>query len=446
MFGNVTMEPTDFAVAVEDPAIKEVMILRTGATMSASRLISRLRYDRLVRLRTDIRDKLHSDAPLVGCGYCGRPVYLVESVRKAFFFRHLEEDGTCPAISRGDLNQDQIRALKYAGRQESAAHRDLKALIARSLLADSTFSDVMLETTWRGVRDPDALRRPDVQAIHGGKRIAFEAQLSTTFLDVVVDRKRFYREEGGLLVWVLRNFEPDYRRATTDDILFNNNSNVLVIDKETTAASEAAGRFMVRCHYRRPTLVAGAVGTAWEARLVPWSDLTLDFARQRAFHFDCEVADVRTELVRLVCAPLPADDEERRERGTTWQRIEADLTERGILLPQRALSDQRFTTIIRCIESALAGRPVRYSFSRLVGVAHLLAEKYPEALITFTLALRHAGHEKTIEAEDKSGKWSRKLEKLRSEYRLDRSRFTLDTEMDSIIHFLYPHIFPRHDK
>jgi hypothetical protein len=279
----------------------------------------------------------------------------------------------------------------------------------------------------------------------------------------VVDRKRFYREEGGLLVWVLRNFEPDYRRATTDDILFNNNSNVLVIDKETTAASEAAGRFMVRCHYRRPTIVAGAVGTVWEARLVPWSDLTLDFARQRAFHFHCEAADaelsgvfeaektakardqeaahLRAELVRLVCAAPTADDEEKRERGRTWQKIETALAERGITLPQRALSDLRFTTIIRCMESALAGRPVYYNYNRLVEVAHRLAEDCPEALGAFTSALKFSGHDITVDLEDKSGKWCRKREDIRRQFRLDKSRFSLDNETTSIIRFLYPEIF-----
>ena len=321
----------------------------------------------------------------------------------------------------------------------------------------------MLETTWRGVRDPDALRRPDVQAIHHGKRIAFEAQLSTTFLDVVVDRKRFYREEGGLLVWVLRSFEPDYRRATTDDILFNNNSNVLVIDKETAAASEAAGQFMVRCHYRRPTLVAGAVGTVWESRPVPWSDLTQDFAGQRAFYFDCEAADaelngvveaektakagdqeathLRVELVRLVCAAPSADDEEKRERGKTWQKIETALEERGITLPQHALSDLRFTTIIRCLESALAGRPVYYEFKKLVEVAHRLAEHYPEALAAFTSVLKYTGHDIIIDSNDKSGKWRKKLDELRRKYKLDKDKFILDEETMSIIHFLYPDVF-----
>ncbi|MBP0685607.1 hypothetical protein J8J21_21420, partial [Mycobacterium tuberculosis] len=81
-------------------------------------------------------------------------------------------------------------------------------------------------------------------------------------------------------------------------------------------------------------------------------------AEKTAKAIDQEAAHLRAELVRLACAAPPADDAERRERGKTWQRIEAALAERSITLPQRALSDLRFTTIIRCMESALAGRPV----------------------------------------------------------------------------------------
>ena len=93
MFGNVTIEPTDFAVAVEDPEIDEVIFLHSGQRRVAPRLISGLRYDRLVRLRSEIKDRLSADNPLVGCGYCGHPVRLVQSVRKAFFFGTRERTG-----------------------------------------------------------------------------------------------------------------------------------------------------------------------------------------------------------------------------------------------------------------------------------------------------------------------------------------------------------------
>lgn len=167
------------------------------------------------------------------CAICGTAVYIVSSPDKAFFFRHRVEDGCCPAQTRDGLSEDDIRTMKYKGAQESEAHRRLKALIERSLVADPRFQGVLAEKVWRGQRDPASLRRPDIQARLDDLRIAFEAQLTTTFLDVVIGRKTFYRAEGGLLVWVLPHFDPAYRQLTVDDLLFNNNADVLILDRES---------------------------------------------------------------------------------------------------------------------------------------------------------------------------------------------------------------------
>ncbi|MDH8399264.1 hypothetical protein QIG82_27740, partial [Klebsiella pneumoniae] len=71
-------------------------------------------------------------------------------------------------------------------------------LIERSLSADVSFApeSIVQETRWRATSDPKTWRQPDVQAAREGQRFAFEVQLSTTFLGVVVERRIFYREEG----------------------------------------------------------------------------------------------------------------------------------------------------------------------------------------------------------------------------------------------------------
>jgi hypothetical protein len=69
----------------------------------------------------------------------------------------------------------------------------------------------------------------------------------------------FYRDVGAHLIWVLASFSEDYRRMTTDDLLFSNNSNVFVVDEETVRLSEEAKRFHLRCHYRIPFCNAGSI-------------------------------------------------------------------------------------------------------------------------------------------------------------------------------------------
>jgi hypothetical protein len=274
---------------------------------------------------------MEDSRPRVVCAICATPVYLVASTEKAFFFRHRVEDGSCPAQTRTGLTNDELRAMKYKGAQESDAHRRLKGFVERSLRADNQFQDIEVERTWRGQRDPAAIRRPDVQARRAELRIAFEAQLTTTFLDVVIGRKRFYRTEGGLLVWVFPYFDPSHRRLTEDDLLFNNNSNVLVVDRKTMEASEATGCFTARCFYRRPTLQGYVLGTIWESCLVKWDSPSIDLDKQQVFAFDYEAAEQQLLETRnaAILAERDANDQAARDAlfafvtsrvdGTNWQ-------------------------------------------------------------------------------------------------------------------------------
>ena len=267
---NVTIDPLAPASAVEAPTIREVIDLDTGKIVPVVGFIQSLRYEQVVKVRLDVRTRLARASPRYVCAYCSTPAYLVANETKRFFFRHVVEDGSCPAVTRGELSQDEIRARKYDGLQESEPHKKLKTLIARCLSADSTFSDIKTEVTWKSVSQPGQRRKPDVQAQHGALKLAFEVQLSTTFLDVVVARREFYRAEAGLVVWIMAALDPAYRRLTTDDLLFSNNSNILVADDETTLLSERTGTFHVRCFYRRPRLEGDVLAADWEDRVVPF--------------------------------------------------------------------------------------------------------------------------------------------------------------------------------
>lgn len=165
-------------------------------------------------------------------------------------------------------------------------------MIVRGLSADAAFADVCEEKSWRSTSSPHQRRQPDAQARLGDVRIAFEIQLSTTFLDVVVGRREFYRGENAMLIWIMGHFDPEYRRLTTDDMLFSNNANMLVVDEQTAALSEASGIFHLRCIHRRPGRDSHGITGVWEEHVVPIHQLTLDVGDQRAFLFDYHTAEL----------------------------------------------------------------------------------------------------------------------------------------------------------
>ena len=104
-----------------------------------------------------------------------------------FHFRHhpvIEGLIQCDISTKGELSSAQITAIKYNAQKESQAHIRLKGIIRDSLIADRSCGEPLVEKVWTGqpVADRATWRKPDVQVVRGNDRIAFEVQLSTTFL------------------------------------------------------------------------------------------------------------------------------------------------------------------------------------------------------------------------------------------------------------------------
>ena len=160
------------SLAVDNPAIQDVLDLQTGQHHPVTKVISS-DYAEVVQLRMALRTHIYTKQPLYACSLCGVPVYLASNPDKShFFFKHTLEDGRCPAQTRGELSQQEINARKYNGAKESALHRRVKDWVVQCLSADPRFSQIRSEETWK--RSLGQWRRPDVQARYGDIPVIFE--------------------------------------------------------------------------------------------------------------------------------------------------------------------------------------------------------------------------------------------------------------------------------
>lgn len=460
---NVTYDPLAQAQLAPNPAIKTLMSLETGEFFTAQELVETRTYEAVVRLRNVLREALHRKTPKLICDRCLAAAYLVSSTTKRFFFRHVHEDGSCTAVTRAGLTVDQIKARQYQGLRESQAHHALKNLIEASLLLDPAFADVAVERTWRGA---EGWRRPDVGASLGGLRLAFEGQLSTTFLSVVVERRAFYRDNGGLLVWVLGDFDPDNRRMTEDDIVFPNNANVLVVNDESLAASRATGRFMVKVWHRRPRAAHLSQAAEWVCQTAAFADLTLDQATQRAFLVDVEgqeaaakaaaaeaariareaalaakaaaMATLREDFLAFLEEDRPNDEEE----AVAWSAFERRFLEAGVALPERPWVRGELQRWQRLVRTALSGEVFGWGFSTLPQVAHHLHDQHPGLLYVFGWLLQASGHNARLKTQDGTRKWRQKADRLRALAPEDRERFKPDLGRLELLLFLFPDAAP----
>lgn len=488
MWGSaaITEAPLAQARSVARPAIKEVLDLETGEFLNSAEFITGFLYQALVKERGIILGRMHRDEPRFVCADCMVPVYLVSRPEEhIFFFRHRHEDGSCPARTRSPLSEEEICARKYHGLRESEPHKALKAMLLRCLDADPAFSGIATEQHWKSSSREKAYRRPDVQAEDSSGKIAFEVQLSTTFLRVVVGRRDFYREEGALLVWLFRGFDPSYRLMTTDDLLFPNNSNLFVIDEETVRISLEREQLHFRCHFRRPIRSGDKVTDCFESEIVAFEALTQDREGQRVYYFDYDGAEAairiaiaadlaeaeaaaqerrRAEIARQEVeearrrAELDTNDRKdffefwRKHGGTfrhtaetrgAWLDLRGRFAWRDILLPDYPDSSAEARAMISALYSAREGKPVGWNYEKLVQVAHLLAQSHPRLILAFGYALEIHQRLPQVEREDVSGKWRNRKWDIAARLKIRDEPLLPDPELFPLMRFLFPEVAER---
>ncbi len=430
---------------VDRPQISEVLDVEAGVFVPARSVIG-ADYARLVQLRMEVRSQMRRGTPLYKCAICGVAVHICCSRDAArFFFKHRHEDGNCPAVTAGALNQAEIDARKYNGTKESRLHLQMKEWLVRSLSADSRFSDIQVEQVWKGAWTSQ-WRKPDVQAVYGGQRIAFEIQLSTTFLDVIAGRRDFYLAEGGLLFWIFARFDTDRLRMTDDDVFYNNNANAFVLDAKALEASLLDNAFQLECIWSVPHVHGGTSGL--HRKRVRFDELTLDASTQRGYYFDFDGARQAIQEREEV------DNQQLRERfeqlfgergfygdegRAAWVDLKRRFSRAGVPFVQYP-GDLPYD-LLQGLYSAKLGRPFASKRKLLVEAAHQVANG-GRHLRWFSKALRHYGRGPQLKAEDRSGRWTEKVKACRVRESQSPEAFEPDRQHQALVEFLFPELCP----
>lgn len=430
--------------------ISEVMDCRTGEYFGARDIIGTSR-ERFFILRNEIVAAIHDNRPLYRCAICHVPVKLIAPFDKGAHFRHELEDGRCPALTRGQLNEREIRALKYNGAKESEPHKAIKGWLAASLRADPNFTSVETEARWNN-RDRSAWRQPDVQALFKGIRVAFEIQLSTTFLDVIVERREFYRKEGGLLFWVFREFPAEDRRMTLEDVFYNNNRNAFIVSEDTAKQSQQSARFCLECRWIEPIVSSAKIEEYWQRGVIGFDELTLDTQNQRAWRFDCDQArqDCQTLMRRQLISSckaairdfsIKAMDESfgYEDRVKVWCELQRQFDAVGLTLPSYDGGD-RFRKLMCFLFSIEEGKPVGFKFQKLVQVGHYTFDNHKSLLWVFGFALKTYKRAEQMLQEDTTQKWRQRIDVNKGLINEGVGEFRQEFSYNSIIAALFPEL------
>jgi hypothetical protein len=416
-------------------SITDLLEDETGNPLDAREVLQNSMTE-VLRLKYRLQRALKTGQGRYLCELCGVAVYLVAMPDTAsFVFRHLHEDGSCRHITKSKLTTAQINAYRYDGQRESVRHKRIKQLVDESIQCDPRFTRPVVEGTWKG-REGER-RRPDVRSrFCDALDIAFEVQLSTTFDSVMVDREEFYRKEGGLLLWVFGEFDPERARLMMKICFAVNNRTAYAVNEETLEASRQAGALMLLCHYDQPVLRNGKIEFEHCQKLVSFEQLTLDQAGQRAYLVDTDA--IEANLKRQLQGPALSEQLEdfwlarvqyqgRAMPGTEamdarWSVLQSAFQKKGSHLPG-TWSYAQPGIVLSILYSAKHGAPVGWGYEKFWDVAHHVLTKYGQFGWVFYAALECYGRLADLEAQDKNGKWRKKVSDWRAHVPAENHEF-----------------------
>ncbi|WP_298138632.1 DUF6035 family protein [Flavobacterium sp.] len=304
--------------------------------------------------------------PFLVCEVCGQMVQISGGKGingKIKYFKHLKDSKDCPIKTDTKLSREDILRGKFNGQQEGALHIETKQLIYNFLCLNKDnkgeVSFAQPEIVNKSERDYLKWKKPDVTSIFKDKKLVFEIQLATTFLDVICERQHFYKENQSFIIWVFKNFEieADKQRFTQKDIFYSNNRNAFLLDDEAIRLSNLHNDLFLLCQYQNPIEKDEKIIYEWESKYVNLSDLIFDETTLKVYYFDVnlaenKIADIIEKKIKerkAIEKKLKAEQEKLRlQEIKDWEeeqrKIEAEQEKKRLEEIERQQQHEKYKT------------------------------------------------------------------------------------------------------
>lgn len=328
---------------------RTVLLFRTRKdeeTHNANELFDNLTEAReLYKTRFEVEKANIKGDPLYVCSYCMSPLGVrgMKIPTEGYFFAHPPNDKIdCPQKMTRNIGIDEINRVKYNGVKEGKDHKRLKQSIYEVLEVTKDIEELQLE---KRVTHNGNWRQPDIQANYKEYKIAFELQLSTTFLTVIVERTCFYNENKRFLLWIFDSFSEnhDEQAFMQRDIFYNNNNNVYVYDAVAESLSKSEGELWLHCHYIVYSLVDWKIQQEWKSEYITLDKIQFNPQTMDLWYYDSE--GQLDQLKNEIIAKEIYDAEELERRNREIQEYEAEQ----IRNRQAILADEKVSKHVELI-------------------------------------------------------------------------------------------------
>ncbi|MCF2501042.1 DUF6035 family protein [Dyadobacter chenhuakuii] len=292
------------AAKIPNRTIEEALDMQTGEIIEANSFF-RLPESDLVRYRRIQQEAINGlGEPRFVCAFCKQILKISGTNHKRgaiTHFAHLRDSEYCPIKTGSNYSREEIELRKYLGVKESERHIDLKQQIFNALKGSETKLGTEKIQQESRISSVSHWRRPDVYAEVSGIKIAFEIQLSNTFLSVVVARDAFYRANGIYIIWIF-NFSKntqyiDLESLMCKDIYYANKRNAFILDQEAQRMSIQNQELILLCIWWETTSIVDQNDSPDKLfrKYIRLSDLCYDPTNFKLFYKDCSVPLVNDE-------------------------------------------------------------------------------------------------------------------------------------------------------
>jgi len=418
--------------------IEDIRNIQTGEEISAKKLLTQPEEE-IFLLRYSLAENKNQNTKLLVCATCNQPVLIAGTKDSEFFFKHHQDSEDCPIKTNSNLNQKEINRIKYQGAKESKKHKDLKRHIYNFLSKNKDFSEVKEEKVILSTdSNSKTWKKPDVSSKYKNTKVVFEIQLSTTYLNVIVDRELFYKKEKTYIIWFfnLSSF-TDYR-FTEKDILYSNNNNAFIINNETKRISEKEGVLTFTCHYKSVEIVNNTITSKWKWKLITINDLTFDSTSYKAYYYDYKSEKSKlTKELKFSFIPefekywLGRHLEQYEVKETKDQYFIEKFSDIGVIVDD-------FTSIngiLNALYSLKNNTFVSFKFTNYLALSNYVLESLQEYTRIYLWGLHAYNHKESVNLSDtKKGIFSKKVQRYK------KMRYKQNTSNQELFYLLFPDI------
>ena len=334
-----------------------------GNYYDANELLEGSSEDQTIRIREGLQLAQKSRLYKYVCAICGQPLKLCNRVtdhKESWFFAHFANSEDCPIKTDSVYSPRSWTERWLSIFKESHLHKSILKTMYELLSHSPDYADVAMK---KRISYPDITnewRIPDIYANYHEKRIVFEFQLYTTFLNVIIDRNSFYRLVGIDIIWIFPYFTTSNQKMCEKDTYYSHNRNVFVFDTEkyyndgsddnkpylpfdkssykfAQEESFKCGKLMLNCYWQEPHVENGEVKIEWHHKLVSIDELTFDESNHDVYYVDSDklfynAADSQTKKIY---------DEWKEAKEKRWNRIYSDIRNREEIIRNQQLQIEK---------------------------------------------------------------------------------------------------------